>query len=37
MSFRDLGVGVVADGSEGVYDVAKYKLNKAQALGIKYL
>lgn len=35
MSFRDLGVGVVADGSEGIYDVAKYELDKAQTLGIK--
>ena len=35
MAFRDIGVGVVADGTEGIYDVAKYELDKAQAVGMK--
>ena len=35
MAFRDIGVGVVADETEGIYDVSKYELDKAQALGIK--
>lgn len=35
MAFRDIGVGVEAAETEGIYDVSKYELEKAQAVGMK--